>query len=404
MTTRQFVLHQITKFVFILKNCLSLPKLCYILRCSECWEVEDKLQQFDELMRMTLQSITNVPMSVDAWEQSSLPTGMGGLGIPKALDIAKPAFISSLIASADLVSSIVPESHLQEKIASMVEVWQTEMGAIPPESDRSKQATWTNMLAARKAESLLENADVISRSRLLATSSSESAAWLSALPVATLGNLLDDSSLRVAVGLRLGAVVCTEHKCICGQSVDKYGHHGLSCKRSRGRHARHSALNEAIQRALGSAHVTSLLEPVGLDRGDGKRPDGLTLFPWKFGKALVWDVTVVDTLAQSYIAATSQLAGAAADAAEDRKRSKYQALDSRFIVQPVGFETLGTWGAGAKTFLAEVGSRVKQATGNVRSMEFLRQRVSIEIQRGNAAAVMGTVDNPKDWNSLFLLS
>ena len=190
--------------------------------------VEDKLQQFDELMRMTLQSITNVPMSVDAWEQSSLPTGMGGLGIPKALDIAKPAFISLLIASADLVSSIVPESHLQEKIASMVEVWQTEMGAVPPASDRSKQATWTNMLAARKAESLLENADVISRSRLLATSSSESAAWLSALPVATLGNLLDDSSLRVAVGLRLGAVVCTEHKCICGQSVDKYGHHGLS--------------------------------------------------------------------------------------------------------------------------------------------------------------------------------
>ena len=111
----------------------------------------------------------------------------------------------------------------------------------------------------------------------------------------------------------------------------------------------------------------------------------------------------MDTLARSYIAATSQLAGAAADAAEDRKRSKYQALDSRFIVQPVGFETLGTWGAGAKTFLAEVGSRVKQATGNVRSMEFLRQRVSIEIQRGNAAAVMGTVDNPKDWNSLFLL-
>ena len=32
-----------------------------------------------------------------------------------------------VLASADLVSSIVPESHLQEKIASMVEGWQTEM-------------------------------------------------------------------------------------------------------------------------------------------------------------------------------------------------------------------------------------------------------------------------------------
>ena len=62
---------------------------------------------------------------------------------------------------------------------------------------------------------------------------------------------------------------------------------------------------------------------------------------------------------------------------------------------------MGSWGADAKAFLTEVGSRVKPATGNV---EFLRQRVGIEIQGGNAAAVMGTVDDPKEWNSLFLLS
>ena len=61
------------------------------------------------------------------------------------------------------------------------------------------------------------------------------------------------------------------------------------------------------------------------------------------------------------------------------------------------------WGAGAKAFLAEVGTRVKQATGNVRSMEFLRQRVSIEIQRGNAAVVMETVESSKEWDGLFLL-
>ena len=162
--------------------------------------------------------------------------------------------------------------------------------------------------------------------------------------------------------------------------MDKYGHHGLSCKKSRGRQARHSSLNDAVQRSLGSAHVTSILEPVGLDRGDGKRPNGLTIFPWKFGKALVWDVTVVDTLAQSYVATTSQQAGAAADAAENRKQRKYHALENRFIVQPIGFETMGSWGTGAKAFRTEVGTRVKQATGNVRSMEFLRQRVSMEIR------------------------
>ena len=125
-------------------------------------------------------------------------------------------------------------------------------------------------------------------------------------------------------------------------NVEKLGHHGLSCKKSRGRFARHCSLNDAIQRALGSGQVTSVLEPVGLDRGDGKRPDGMTIFPWKYGKALVWDVTVVDTLAQSYVAATSQLSGAAADAAEARKSGKYESLEQQFIVQPIGFETMGS--------------------------------------------------------------
>ena len=64
---------------------------------------------------------------------------------------------------------------------------------------------------------------------------------------------------------------------------------------------------------------------------------------------------------------------------------------------------MGSCGTGAKAFLTEVGTRVKQATGNVRSMEFLRQRVSMEIQRGNAAAVMGTVESSKEWDGLFLL-
>ena len=39
-----------------------------------------------------------------------------------------------------------------------------------------------------------------------------------------------------------------------------------------------------------------MLEPLGLYRIDGKRPDGVTMIPWEMGKQLVWDVTVVDVL------------------------------------------------------------------------------------------------------------
>ena len=44
----------------------------------------------------------------------------------------------------------------------------------------------------------------------------------------------------------------------------------------------------------------------------------------------MWDVTIVDTVAQSYVAATSHQAGAAADAAENCKRSKYRVLENQF--------------------------------------------------------------------------
>ena len=42
-----------------------------------------------------------------------------------------------------------------------------------------------------------------------------------------------------------------------------------------------------------------MLEPRGLYRTDGKRPDGVTMISWEMGKQLLWDVRVVNALAPS---------------------------------------------------------------------------------------------------------
>ena len=57
--------------------------------------------------------------------------------------------------------------------------------------------------------------------------------------------------------------------------------HGLSCRWSEGRHFHHSALNDIVHRALSSTRIPSRLEPSGISRSDGKRPDGITLVPWE---------------------------------------------------------------------------------------------------------------------------
>jgi len=63
-------------------------------------------------------------------------------------------------------------------------------------------------------------------------------------------------------------------------------------------------------------------EPSGLSRSDGKRPDGLTLIPWRAGRSLIWDVTTCTT-ADSYLEASLREAGAAAELAASNKMVKY---------------------------------------------------------------------------------
>jgi hypothetical protein len=195
----------------------------------------------------------------------------------------------------------------------------------------------------------LEQADSpATRARLLAASAPHSNAWLEAVPVASLGLKLDDSQLRIAVGLQLGGRICAPHTCVCGQEVDASGTHGLSCNKNAGRYSRHAEVNDLIYRALTSAKVPSVLEPPDLSMQDGSRPDGLTLIPWAHGKSLAWDFTCCDTLAASHVGRTSVTAGAAAAAGEQRKHTKYAHLQPTFTFLPIAVETMGTWGPEAR--------------------------------------------------------
>ena len=205
---------------------------------------------------------------------------------------------------------------------------------------------------------------------------------------------MDDDSIRIAVGLRLGTTLCRPHSCYhCGAEVGHLGTHGLSCLRSEGCHHRHAALNDIIHKALTAAHVPSRLEPTGVFRSDGKRPDGITVVPWKRGKLLVWDATCPDTFAPSYLPQATSGAGAVAAAAEERKKEKYAHLDQCHSFVPVAIETAGVFGPETLDFVKELGRRLQQVTADGRSFGFLVQRLSDAVQRGNSASVLGSARN-----------
>ena len=130
--------------------------------------------------------------------------------------------------------------------------------------------------------------DSVTQAHLLAACRKEAGAWLQALPVSALGLRMENEVFRVATGLRLGMPLCQPHACQqCGTPVDCLGTHGLHCRKSVGRHPRHSAINDLVKRSLGSAKITAHLELAGICRLDGKRPDGATVLPWRSGRILV---------------------------------------------------------------------------------------------------------------------
>ena len=95
---------------------------------------------------------------------------------------------------------------------------------MPPEDCRHYQHNWDELLYKHHFSSLLDSAsDARTKARLLSASSSESGAWFGALPVPSLGTKLDNESLRIALGLRLGVPIVVEHTCVCGSKVDVFG-------------------------------------------------------------------------------------------------------------------------------------------------------------------------------------
>ena len=121
--------------------------------------------------------------------------------------------------------------------------------------------------------------------------------------------------------------------------VDARDTHGLSCRHSAGRSSRHHFLNDLLCRAITRTGVPATKEPNVLFRADGKRPDGLTLVPWREGRSVTWDVTVADTVAESYLSISSITAGATAQAAAERKNAKYAELGGHHIFIPIAIET-----------------------------------------------------------------
>jgi hypothetical protein len=372
--------------LILLRASFGAPRVQHLLRSSLSWD-HPGLARFDEVQRGALSSVANANLSDIQWIQATLPIKQGGLGLRRVASLALPSFLASSCGTGPLQEAMLVRCGrpADPQVAIQTREWSTRFGTIPSGTEASKQAAWDSPSISVDRSQIWSNlSSDREKAMFLAASAPHTGDWLNALPIATCGLHLDDEAVRVGVALRLGLHLCVPHDCRCGALVDAWGSHAMSCKHSSGRVIRHHSINDIVARSLTSAGVPLCKEPSGLFSDNAKRPDGLTLVPWRGGKAMAWDSTISATLADSYVKASSTLAGSAAESAASRKVVKYSDIRSDIEFQPLSFESLGTVSESTASFISQLGHRLSSVTGERKEEAFLWQRLSMCLQRFNA--------------------
>jgi len=365
----------------------------YFLRSVLCFLHEPVLRDYDNVIKLAFQRLANIQVNISMWTQVTLTTRMGGFGLVSAADLAPSAFLASRALVHGLAVKIRGCSLQTTLHDAALAAWEKQVPAGQRVEDAKRQKSWFQpVLNASKAALQEQHNDAADVARLHGVACPGAGAWLNALPSSTLGLLLSAEEFRIATTLRLGAPVSSAHACVCGTVADERGLHAFVCPRLQSRHARHADCNAVIRRAFQAAHIPTTLEPTGLLRNDGRRPDGATLVPWESGKSMAWDFTCVHRLAPSYAVPASVPGSNVASDAERRKLLKYSDLPSNVLLQPVAVETLGGLGDLTTDFLRQLGRRISDHTSDLRETAFLQQRLAVAVQRGNAACVRESLE------------
>ena len=108
-----------------------------------------------------------------------------------------------------------------------------------------------------------------------------------------------------------------------------------------------------------------------------------------------------DTLTPFHLCSTAAEAGSEAEEKKSVQVPVNRSLYHTFI--SVAVETLGPMGPEVKSFLLDLGRRLRQHTGEPRSTSYLIQRISMAIQKGNAVAMMKSLPHGKELDELLQL-
>ena len=210
--------------IFLLRLSFGIVRATFFMRTTPQSLWVKQAEQFDKKICHTVFHCLGLKPTPEAYDQASVSTTIGGLGVRRIVDHAKGAFTASWY-----------EAQIITK-----ETW------VKP-SDADCSETYSSQ---RKASSSTDVAIPQIKSHLQRLDSPHANAWLSARPSSMDGSdcILPPRIFRTAVARLLGQPVFSNSlPCpLCEQTMDLYGDHPLCCKKSGDRITRHNRLRNLV--------------------------------------------------------------------------------------------------------------------------------------------------------------
>ena len=363
--------------------------------------------------------------SLSPREQVQLSTaGSGGFGLPAQHKLCNAAYIGSWALAAHFVPMVAP--MLQEHTANLDSVdtnlaknIRIALSKVPQghiNLDRLSQRATPNIQRSL-AEKINTDAAEEYKAKVLASGNKVGIAafhsmdddkagnWLDALPSSPMFRLMDGTSWLLMAMSRLMLPVCKDLEgatCKCGQTIDVYGHHFLTCKHCKFYHRRHEDILKQLLACGNSVDLRTVRAWAGMYGNSSKLWDIVFLrWPALPGVKLGADLSITSATCPSNLNAAQQPGGAAAARAK-KKNDKYQPVPTYYEFKPFVLEAFGRWGPELAewwdTMLKGLSSEQRKLSSDNtpwNASSFKRhwaQRISLNLQSNNGLMMQAALD------------
>ena len=391
----------------LLRYCLDACKVNHLMRSTLLETGVQPMQDLSEALQTAACGFMGCGITVNAWEQATMPIRHGGLGIKDPVTIrpfARIAALANLHAAGTSVGC--PQdllTYLSDDTTATLTSVVSKLGQnhdIPDrwlqnpsliqhaDKQQMSQHWWTGQLAKVRRQVLKSQGTARDQIRLLSQEGPVASAWLNVTPSKVANTLIPDSDFRSLCRYWLGLPLLPDGstaKCpLCGSMVDPFGDHFTNCKNN-GPTRRHNALRDAWSNLLSTSAISHRREAVS---GNGQRPADILLLNWDKGRDVAVDFTIVSPLTLDAlplsVEVTKRHLAHAEEAKYAKERNTLSCTDMRWGMQPAAFSPWGGAGPSAKHLLYETIKRCSSDchgfSAENKSREF-RETISVTIAR-----------------------